>query len=33
MSFVDEIVQEDPNKYNSLIKSRVLERSLEMLLN
>lgn len=33
MSFVDEIVQEDPNKYNSLIKSRVLERSLEMKIN
>lgn len=30
MSFVEEIVQEDPSKYNNLIKSRVLDRSLEM---
>ena len=30
MSFVEELVKETPNKYNSLIETRVLDRSLEL---
>ena len=30
MSFVDEIVKSSPDKYNTVIKSRVLDRTLEL---
>ena len=33
MSFVEEIVKEDPNKYNSLIKSELLKKLLDMKIN
>ena len=33
MSFVENIIQDNPNKYESLIESRILAKQLDMKIN